>query len=107
MSVFHNFDLIAGVLNPAHLQALQKDLMQRVVFTVEGNVKRVTPVRTGNLRRSITGQVLKPTEGVVGTNLVYAPLVHRRNPYMDIGFAASEGSIDGFFAELAQKWIDQ
>lgn len=106
-SVFSNFDLIAGILNPAHLQALQKEYLQRIVLTVEGNVKAVTPVRTGNLRRSITGRVYKPTEGLIGTNVVYAPVVHYRNPYMDIGLKNSEGQIDHYLAELGGKWLDQ
>lgn len=106
-SVFHNFDLIAGILNPAHLQALQKEFLQRVVLTVEANVKAVTPVRTGHLRRSISGRVYTPTEGLIGTNVVYAPIVHRRKPYLEIGLHNSEGQISGFLAELGGKWLEQ
>ena len=104
-SLFSNFDLIAGILNPAHLQQLQKDLMQRVVFTVEAEVKRVTPVRTGTLRRSITGDVVSPTRGIVGSNLVYAPIVHRRNPYLQIGADNAQGAIDQLLAEFGNKAV--
>lgn len=104
---FSNFDILAGILNPAHLEALQKDFLRKIVLTVEGNVKKVTPVRTGHLRRSITSQLISPLEARIGTNLVYAPVVHTRNPYMDIGLAASEGQIDHYAAELGGKWLDQ
>lgn len=105
-SAFNAGDLIAGILNPAHLEALQRDFLAKVVLTVERNVKAVTPVRTGHLRRSITSQVTSPLEGRIGTNLSYAPIVHLRNPYMDKGLAASESDIDHFTADLGGKWLE-
>jgi hypothetical protein len=64
---------------------MQRTLLQRVVLTVEGNVKRVTPVRTGTLRRSITHDV-EPTgtRGVVGTAVSYARAVHEGTRAHDI-----------------------
>jgi hypothetical protein len=41
---------------------------------VENSAKEKVPVDTGALRRSITSEV-KEKEGVVGTNLLYAPYV--------------------------------
>jgi hypothetical protein len=53
------------------------ELMSKVVLTIEGNVKRVVPVRTGTLRRSITSRVEDGgNRGVVGTNVPYARPVH-------------------------------
>jgi hypothetical protein len=107
VSIFSSFDLMAGILNITHLRAQQKALMSRVVLAVEGEVKKVTPVRTGNLRRSVTGAVRSPVEGVVGSNLVYAPIVHRTNPYLDIGYANAEGQIDGLFRWFADEVVDR
>ena len=68
---------LARRLDSDAFRALVRELMQRVVLTVEGNVKRVTPVRTGTLRRSITSRVEATGErGVVGTKLSYARAVH-------------------------------
>jgi hypothetical protein len=51
--------------------------MRAIVLLVEGEVKRVTPVRTGTLRRSITSRVEDGgNRGRIGTNLSYARAVH-------------------------------
>lgn len=51
--------------------------MQRAVLVVEGEAKREAPVRTGNLRRTITSRVEQGGDrGVVGTNAPYARPVH-------------------------------
>jgi phage gpG-like protein len=53
--------------------------MQRSVLAVEGRAKGLAPVRTGQLRGSITSEV-RPAGGVitgiVGTNVPYARIVH-------------------------------
>lgn len=105
-SIFSNFDLMAGLINIGHLRKQQKELLTRVVFTVEGEVKKVTPVRTGHLRRSITGTLRGVTEGIVGSNLVYAPIVHAHNPYLDIGYANAEGTIDGLYRWFLDTVVD-
>lgn len=52
-------------------------LLKGIGFTVEGNVKRETPVKGGHLRRSITSEVQEGQGRViVGTNLDYALPVH-------------------------------
>jgi hypothetical protein len=106
VSYFSNFNLAAGIININHLHTLQRELMQRVVFTVEGAVKKVTPVRTGHLRRSVTGAVRGVREGVVGSNLIYAPIVHRTNPYLDIGYANASNQLDGLYRWFANELVD-
>ena len=53
--------------------------MHRSVLTLEAKAKANAPVKTGTLRRSITG-VVQPgggaVRGVVGTNVPYARYVH-------------------------------
>jgi hypothetical protein len=106
VSYFSNFNLAAGIINIAHLRSLQKELMQRVILTVESSAKKVTPVRTGHLRRSVTGVVRSVVEGVIGSNLVYAPIVHRRNPYLEIGYDNAESQIDGLFRWFVNEVVD-
>lgn len=98
--LFSNFDLLAGIIDPSKLHAAQKQLLQRVLFTVEGEVKKVTPVRTGHLKRSIASQLISVNRGVVGTNVVYAPLVHKRKPYLEWGANNAQGAIDKLLADF-------
>ena len=107
VSFFSNFSLAAGIINIAYLRSLQKDLMQRVVFTVEASAKRETPVLTGNLRRSVTGAVVGVTQGIIGSNLIYAPIVHRRNPYLDRGYTNASGQIDNLFEGFAAAVVSK
>jgi phage gpG-like protein len=67
---------VAGLHGPDFLKA-----MQEVTLTVANDAKRLAPVDTGRLRASITPevrQVANFTQGVVGSNVVYAP-------YMELG----------------------
>jgi HK97 gp10 family phage protein len=53
------------------------EAMTRSVLIVEGNAKREAPVKTGNLRRTITSKVEQGGKrGRVGTNAPYARAVH-------------------------------
>lgn len=53
------------------------DAMKRAVLVVEGAAKREAPVKTGNLRRTITSHVEQGGKrGVVGTNAPHARPVH-------------------------------
>lgn len=68
------------------LEALQKkcsadtvkkpltDGIKKIVFALEGEAKRATVVDTGRLRSSIFSRY-GATEGMVGTNVEYAPFV--------------------------------
>lgn len=95
---------LLDVLDPSRLDALKKALMQRVLFTVESEVKKVTPVLTGHLRRSIASDLISVNKGAVGTNVIYAPIVNRRNPYMQTGLDNADSTIDklldGFAIEV-------
>jgi|SRR5581483_11854347 len=96
---------ILASLDPRRFEALKRSLMQRVLFTVEAEVKKVTPVRTGNLRRSIASELISVDRGSVGTNVIYAPIVHRRNPYMEIGLDNAEPKIEQLLDELAVEFM--
>jgi HK97 gp10 family phage protein len=74
--------------------------MSRIVLTVQGNSQRVTPVKTGTLKRSETTRVeAGGNRGIVGTNVSYARFVHdgtikmKARPFFEEGLAASRDSI--------------
>lgn len=65
-----------GLNNVVNARSLS-DCMHRAVLTVEAAAKREAPVRTGNLRRTITSRVEQGGKrGVVGTNAPHARPVH-------------------------------
>lgn len=96
---------ILAIFAPARFDKLKRDLMTRVVFTVESEVKKVTPVRTGTLRRSVTGEVMSVDRGRVGTNVIYAAVVNRRNPYMTKGLANAEPTIDSLLSAFGVEFL--
>jgi hypothetical protein len=87
-------DDFAKSLDPKGFDAFKRALLSRIVFTVEANVKRVTPVDTGHLRRSITGRVEATGDhGVIGTNVSYARYVHAHTPFLEMGIEDSRSEI--------------
>ncbi|GAB4203605.1 MAG: hypothetical protein OHK0022_27930 [Roseiflexaceae bacterium] len=101
-----DFDQAAAALDPDDLDLSR--LMSRIVITVEGAGKRETPVRTGTLRRSETSRVEHAGKrGVVGTNVKYAPYVHRRVPFFRLGLAASRATIDDMLAETGRQFFSK
>jgi hypothetical protein len=70
---------LQGALNRAP-SLVRKEIghaMQRSVLLAEGEIKPLTPVLTGTLRRSWHGEVTDGgMRGVVGTNLVYARFIN-------------------------------
>jgi hypothetical protein len=70
------FRELAGAL-PGSISRGKSDLMRRLTLIVEAEAKRQSPVRTGNLRRTITSRVEQGGDrGIVGTNARYARAVH-------------------------------
>ena len=102
-------------LSAGALATVQERLLSRILLTVEGNVKRsaMMPVRTGNLRRSITHRVERPGErGVVGTNVSYAKAVHfgrgsgrAGKPFLTAGMAASRDTIQQLLRDAGQSFF--
>ena len=99
---------LAGRLAAAELD--MREPMTRIVLTVEGKAKRVTPVDTGTLRRSITHRVESAGErGVVGTNVEYAPIVHdgapgrKGRPVLVQGMEASRHEIERILERAGVK----
>lgn len=83
------FELDASDINQvaARFEASSRDvarqagrLLQETALDVESTAKEFAPVRTGNLRRSITHEVRDVSggaEAIVGTDVEYAPYVEQ------------------------------
>ncbi len=85
------------------------ELIGRVTNTVEAASKRVTPVDTGTLRRSITNRTLTPYKGLVGTNNNYARYVHEGTrgragrPFLRQGLELSASAIDRILKQHGER----
>lgn len=75
-----------------------RSLMQRIGLIAEGNAKKLAPVKTGNLRRTITSTATERA-AIVGASAAYAIYVHDGTRYMPArpfladGIAASRDQI--------------
>lgn len=85
-------------------------LLKRMTITAEGNAKRVTPVLTGTLRRSITHRVESTgSHGVIGTNVEYARYVHdgtsrmQARPFLRQGIESSQPQFDAFIEKAGDE----
>jgi HK97 gp10 family phage protein len=85
----------------AGMKANKPRLMSKIVLVIEKNSKRVTPVRTGNLRRSVGSKVEAGGDrGVIGASAHYARYVHEGTsrmsgrPFFVEGAKASKAEID-------------
>jgi hypothetical protein len=99
----------AAKLTPASFAAPRQRFMTRVLLIAQANSQRRTPVRTGTLRRSCPPRAPRSSpSGVVGTNVEYAPFVHRRVPFFTQGLDDSRGAIGRelatFGGEIVKAW---
>jgi hypothetical protein len=75
-------DDIIRITNPERARRIIARSLKRIGLIVERNSKPVTPVKKGNLKRSITSVPLEWNRVAVGTKVDYALYVHEgtRNP---------------------------
>ena len=101
---------LAKKLTPEAFQAQLEPFMQKATLLALRESQPRTPVDTGTLRRSETTRVeAGGLRGYVGSNVVYAPFVHKRVPFFAEGIAAAAPQIEAeaekmglaFFAQVA------
>ena len=101
---------LAKKLTPAALAAQLEPFMQKATLLALRESQPRTPVRTGTLRRSETTRVeAGGLRGYVGSNVVYAPFVHKRVPFFAEGIQAATAATEAeaqkigvaFFAQVA------
>ena len=82
-----------------------------LVLMIEAEAKRLCPVDTGNLRSSITPEVLSWAEGYVGTNVNYAPWVEYgtvrtpAQPFMEPAFLFGKKASKKIFGQAISRAI--
>ena len=84
-------DELAARIKAHPFASVREPLMQQILYAALGPAQRETPVRTGNLRRSETTRVeAGGLRGYLGSNVVYAPFIHARVPFFELGIEQSE-----------------
>lgn len=97
-------DELIDRLNDPINEDVRLSLMQRIVLTVERNVKKATRVDTGRLRQSWASKVERAGErGRVGTTVKYAR--YQKNKPLDEGLEDSRAEIDRLLEEAGQEII--
>lgn len=98
----------SAALKKFPFDAVMEPLMKRIVLTIQKNAMQRTPVLTGTLRRSLTSRVEDAgAVGRVGTNVIYAPFVHRRVPFLQQALEASEGDIERLMQKAGDDYLAQ
>lgn len=99
-------DELAARIKAHPFASVREPLMQQITFVVLGHAQQETPVRTGTLRRSLTTRV-EPggLQGFVGTNVVYAPFVHARIPFLELGLAQSQQEIARLLSDAGDAYL--
>lgn len=99
-------DELAARLKAHPFAATREPLMGKIALLVLSHAQRLTPVRTGHLRRSETTRV-EPggLRGFVGTNVVYAPFVHAKVPFFADAIADSRAQIQALLEEAGDEYL--
>ncbi len=90
-----------------------QNAMRRAVLLVTRDARIFAPVDTGRLRSSIAGQVLtggvfgKNIQGIIGSNVFYAPFQERERKYLQRSVEKNERAIiqliDGAVVRIVRK----
>jgi len=91
--------------------AKREQLMQRLLFIGLAASQAETPVRTGLTRRTESTRMGSGgLSGWLGANTVYAPFVHARVPFFEMGVSSSrdrmQAELDKFGIEVVASWGD-
>ena len=69
-------DELVRITSPERAQAVIRRSIRRIGLIVERESKKVTPVKTGNLKRSITSVMIGDDTVAIGTSVRYGYYVH-------------------------------
>lgn len=96
---------IAAKANAHPFSESREQLMTRVTLLALRSSQPLTPVDTGLLRRSETTAVeVGGLRGWIGSNVVYAPFVHARVPFFEMGIDAARPEIDRLMEETGDAY---
>lgn len=89
-------------------------LLSKIALTVQGNSERVTPVKTGTLKRSETTRVEASADrAFIGSNVNYARFVHdgtsrmTARPFFEEGMEASRDTIDQLLEDAGMEFLSK
>ena len=89
-------------------------LLSKIALTVQGNSERVTPVKTGTLKRSVTTRVEASADrAFIGTNIEYARFVHdgtrymTARPFFQQGMEASRDTVNQLLEDAGMEFLNQ
>lgn len=100
-------ELAAKLKDPALYAAFKTELMTKVTLLALSKSLPQTPVRFGHLRRSETTRVEKGGDrGFLGSNLVYAPFVHARVPFFQLGIDDSQAQIAQLLQSAGDDYLE-
>jgi hypothetical protein len=86
--------------------AVREPLMQRILLAALAPAQAGTPVRTGHLRRSETTRVeAGGLRGYLGSNVVYAPFVHARVPFFQLGIDQSARARQKLLQDAGDEYL--
>ena len=102
--------------SPTIVKKHLNEAINNSISVLEGETKKVTPFKTGRLKASIGGGTFKGGSfkqgyGVqtkdlwasIGTNVKYAPFVHKRKPFFEWGVENSERTIKALFQKAGDN----
>lgn len=69
-------DELVRITNPERAQAVIRRSLKRIGLIVERESKKVTPVKSGTLKRSITSVMIGDDSVAIGTSVKYGLYVH-------------------------------
>jgi hypothetical protein len=85
---------------------VREPLMAKITLAALARSQPLTPVATGLLRRSETTAVeTGGLKGWIGSNVVYAPFVHDRTPFFEMGIADSAPERDRLIQETGDAYL--
>lgn len=99
---------LAARLQSGAFAAMKERVMRKATLLALRASQAHTPVRTGTLRRSETTRVEQGgMRGFIGANVEYAPFVHERIPFFQLGIEDARAEIEKALAQEAERFLDE
>jgi hypothetical protein len=97
---------LAAKLKSHSFASLREPLMQKIVLTLLRHAQLRTPVRSGTLRRSETTFVESGgLRGGIGTNIIYAPFVHAKQPFFQQAIDDGRGDVQKLLQQAGDEYF--
>lgn len=99
-------DELAARIKAHPFASVREPLMGKITLLALRSAQPETPVRSGTLRRSETTRV-EPggLKGWLGSNIVYAPFVHARVPFFQLGIDQSQAERQKALQEAGDAYL--